>query len=199
MPSGSSSERGSAQTMSSSSSSVRPTRGPRSSAPKRQRVAPVGENAGQRDQVLDFLPAEQALAGLGRDRDAVALQRFLIAPQIAPGRREQARCRPGRQGRLSPARRSMIAPADQACAQIGDGLGFPVALLLGRPCRFRRPRRRRARPRTGRRLDRREKGQGREARLTIGRQHGLEALVDEGEDRAQERKLVEIGSTLSGS
>ena len=56
---------------------------------KRQRVAPVGEDAGQRDQVLDLLPAEEAFAGLRGHRDAPALQRLLIAPQLGAGRRQQ--------------------------------------------------------------------------------------------------------------
>jgi hypothetical protein len=33
---------------------------------ERERVAAIGQGAGQRDQVLDFLAAEQTLAGLGR-------------------------------------------------------------------------------------------------------------------------------------
>ena len=56
---------------------------------QREGVAPVGEDAGQRDQVLDFLSAKQALARLGRDRNAVPFERLFIAPQIAAGRRKQ--------------------------------------------------------------------------------------------------------------
>ena len=61
---------GSPSTMSRSSSSVRPTRGPRSSAPSASVSRAIGEDAGQRDEILDFLPAEKALAGLGRHGDA---------------------------------------------------------------------------------------------------------------------------------
>ena len=101
-----------------------------------ERVAPVGEHAGQRDEVLDFLAAEQSFAGLGRDRDAAPLQRLFIAPQIAAGRRKQRDvARPA--GRASPFARSRIRlAADQPRAHLGDGFGFGVALLFGRALPF---------------------------------------------------------------
>ncbi len=74
---------------------------------ERERVAAIGEDAGQRDQVLDLLAAEQALAGLSRHRDAAPLQRFFIAPQIAPVGASKAMS-PGWQGRSAPLRRSMM-------------------------------------------------------------------------------------------
>ena len=64
---------------------------------ERERVAAVGEDAGERDEVLDLLAAEEPFAGLGRDRDAAPLQRFFIAPQIASRRREKGDvARPGK-------------------------------------------------------------------------------------------------------
>ena len=56
---------------------------------ERQRVTPVGEDAGQCDQILDFLSAEEALASLGRQGDTAPLQRFLVAPQFSASRRQQ--------------------------------------------------------------------------------------------------------------
>ena len=98
---------------------------------ERQRVATVGENTGECDQILDFLPAEKALAGLRGHRDAPALQRFLIAPQLRAGRRQQ-----GDVTRLARTLRAAASvdnelAADQPRAQLGDRVGFGVALLLG--------------------------------------------------------------------
>ena len=101
---------------------------------ERERVAPVGEDAGDRDEVLDFLAPVEALARLGGDGDAALFQRFLVAPEVAPGRRQQgdvsgpARAQPAVLGvgdRLA---------ADQARAQLGDGLRLPrraAALRIG--------------------------------------------------------------------
>ena len=107
--SGVSSDRGSAQTMSSSSSSVRPTSGPRSSAPSasvsrrsaRTRVSAIRSWISWRRKRP--LPAWVATGMPRRSK------RFLIAPQIAAGRRQQgdvARLAGARVRRL---RRSMIA------------------------------------------------------------------------------------------
>ena len=79
--------------MSSNSSSVRPTSGPRSSAPSASVSRRSASTRVSSDQVLDLLAAEEALAGLGRDRDAAPLQCFLIAPQLTAGRRQAERCR----------------------------------------------------------------------------------------------------------
>ena len=52
-------------------------------------VALIGEDTGDRDQVLDLLPPVEALAGLGGDGDAALLQSLLVTPELAPGGRQQ--------------------------------------------------------------------------------------------------------------
>ena len=56
---------------------------------ERERVPAIRKDAGDRDEVLDLLAPVQALAGLGGDGDAALFQRFLVAPEIAPRRRQQ--------------------------------------------------------------------------------------------------------------
>ena len=56
---------------------------------QRQSVARIGERARQCNEILDFLPPEEAFAGLGRDRDSALFERFLEAPQLGANRREQ--------------------------------------------------------------------------------------------------------------
>ena len=58
-----------------------------------ERIAIIGKNARQRDEILNFLAPEEALAGLGGDRDAAALQGFLVAPEVRAGRPPEGRCR----------------------------------------------------------------------------------------------------------
>ena len=52
-------------------------------------VPRIGKRRGQSDQVLDFLPTEKALAGLGRDGNRAGLQRPLVAPEFGAGRGQQ--------------------------------------------------------------------------------------------------------------
>ena len=128
--SGASSERGKAQTMSSNSSSVSPTSGPRSSAPSAS-VSRRSARTGDGDEVLDLLAPVEALAGLRGDGDAALLEGFLVAPEFAAGRRKQRDI-------AGPARALPAAPrvadrlaADQARAHVGDGLGLAVPLPCG--------------------------------------------------------------------
>ena len=68
---------------------------------------------------------------LGGDRDAVPLKGFFVAPQVASGRREQGDvARPADPAGAGATIEDHFA-ADQAGAQLGDGFGFGVALLLG--------------------------------------------------------------------
>ena len=111
-------------------------------------------------------------------------KRFLIAPQLRAGRRQQ-----GDVARLAGALRAAATiddrlASDQPCAQIGDGVGFGVTLLLGAGLAVfvghGDVEGRDAQAVVAIVMERVEGG---EAGLPIGREHGLEALVDEGEDR----------------
>ena len=97
-----------------------------------QGVAPVGEHARKRDEILNLLSAKQAFASLGGNRNAMPLEGLFIAPKIASGGGEQ---------------RDVAGPADAACARaavedhfaanqagahLGDHLCFAVALLFRR-------------------------------------------------------------------
>ena len=57
--------------------------------PERQGVSAIGEDPGHGDEVLDFLTPKQALSGLGGDGNAMSLQGLLVAPELAPGGRQQ--------------------------------------------------------------------------------------------------------------
>jgi hypothetical protein len=100
------------------------------SSSERERFAAIGQDASQHDHVLDFLAAEQPLAGLRRHGDAAALQGFLMAPQLRTGRRQQ-----GDVARLAGTLRAAAtvndgAAFDQPGAKLGDGIGFGVTLLF---------------------------------------------------------------------
>ena len=111
-------------------------------------------------------------------------KRLLIAPQLGACRRQQ-----GDVARLARTFRA-AAPvddglaADQARAQLGDGVGFGVALLLGAGFAvfvgYGDVEGRDTQAFAAIVVERVEGGK---AGLPIGREHDLEALVDEGEDR----------------
>ena len=91
----------------------------------------VGEHAGHGDQVLDLLALEQSLAGLSGDRDAAPLQSLFVAPEIASGGCQQGDVAGSARAPLTAFRVADGLTANQACAHLGDGLGFAVPLLLG--------------------------------------------------------------------
>ena len=99
---------------------------------ERERVTTIGEHAREGDEVLDFLAPEEAFAGLGRDRNAAPLQRFLIAPQIASRRRQESDVAGPAGAALAGLAVEDRVAADQPRTHLGDSLGFAVALLLGR-------------------------------------------------------------------
>ena len=129
--SGRSARGGKPAVMSSNSSSVRPTSGPRISAPNGKRVAGVGQHAHEGDEVLHLLAAEQAFPRLRGDREPARFERALIAPEIGAGRRQQ-RDAPGVSGDAIAVCRRGRHIADQPRAEIGDGLGFGVAICSAR-------------------------------------------------------------------
>ena len=117
--------------MSSSSSSVSPHQRSAQQRTERQRVALVGEDAGHRNEILDLLAPVEALARLSRDRDAALLEGFLVAPELAAGRRKQRDIAGPAQALLAALRIADRLAADQACAHVGDDLGLAVPLLRG--------------------------------------------------------------------
>ena len=75
--------------MSSNSASVKPDQRASQQRAERQRVAAIGERSRQSDEILDLLTPEEALARLGRNRDAAILERLLESPELGADRRKQ--------------------------------------------------------------------------------------------------------------
>src|SRR3989344_1915082 len=99
--------------------------------PEGERVTAVGENTRQRNQILDLLAAEQALACLCGDRDAVAFERFFVSPKItARGRKQRDVAWPARSTSAGATIEDHLT-ANKPGAHLGDRVGFTVALLLG--------------------------------------------------------------------
>ncbi len=147
-----------------------------------ERVTRVRQAAGQRDQVLDLLTAEEALAGLGGHRDRQFLQRLLEPPKLGANRRQQRDVAETTSPHLAGVMVADLQVADHPVAEIGHRQRFAVAYsggfrLLALDDHLQRAD---ARLRTDRGMDRRQLG---EARLPVSRQHRLEPLVDECEDR----------------
>ena len=59
-------------------------------SPQRQRVTGVGDDSRDGDQVLDLLPAIEALSGLSGDGNLPVLEGLLIDPETGPGGGEQS-------------------------------------------------------------------------------------------------------------
>ena len=74
------SDRGSAQMISSNSSSRQPDKRAAQQRAEGEGVPSVRQDAGDRDEILDLLTAEQTFPGLGGDRNAASFQRLFIAP-----------------------------------------------------------------------------------------------------------------------
>ena len=159
-----------------------------------ERVAPVGENAGYRDEVLHLLTPEEAFPRLGRDRDAVPFERLLIAPEVGPGGRQQGNIARLAGPHFTALRIANGLAADQLRTHGSHGSGFPVPQLLDlRPVRF-------VCCRDVQGKDRRASGtrglkgnEGLEARLAVLlRKRIFEALVHIGHDRR-------AGTEISGN
>lgn len=148
---------------------------------ERQCVASIGERSGQSNEILDFLAMKETLARLRRDRDAPILKRLFESPKLGSNRRQERDV-----AQSTRPHRAILVPdqsiSDETAAEFGHAVRFGVAHLVGlgvvsigdiqrddcghTPLRL-----------TGRR-------QLGEARLSRGgRQHGLELVIDEAQNR----------------
>ena len=95
-----------------------------------QRVPVIRQDAGQGNRVLNLLAAEEALSRLGRNRDAVALQGLLVAPEVRSTRSQQGDITRPTKPPL-PCRVILDQlTSDQAVTQVGDSIRLGIALLV---------------------------------------------------------------------